>query len=195
MWIQSTFSSYFFCLFNSFICFFFQWVATTYIYANCCILKTIIDSIKNKRLHERTQKNLTMSSQIDRKISKKINCLHNKGQQRLLNWIHNFRSTFKYIDINQSANAHTKLFTSLLLKKKNEINGKLIICNMCWYVLYRRTNSMSWLLNLWFIYPTAQTRHHLYWITSLLILITYLMILMNFDGIATVSIPNLFLSV
>lgn len=51
---------------------FFQWVATTYIYANFCILKTIIDSIKNKRLHERTQKIWLCRLKLIAKYRKKL---------------------------------------------------------------------------------------------------------------------------
>lgn len=67
------------------------------------------------------QRKIAYVVRIDQEIQKKkINRLYKKGHQRLLNWIHKFRPTFKYIDM-QTLQTHTRtqLFTSLLTNIKD----------------------------------------------------------------------------
>lgn len=143
-------------LFDRFHIFLLKNLVVRFIYADLYLLKTNNQFNKNERLHERTTKNCLCRSNWSRNPKEKINRLHKKGHQRLLNWIHKFRPTFKYIDM-QTLQTHTRtqLFTSLLTNKiPLTVNSLFAICADCWRILYMVAiigHERAYELNSWFV--------------------------------------------
>lgn len=78
------------------------------------------------------QRKIAYVVRIDQEIQKKkIKRLYKKGHQRLLNWIHKFRPTFKYIDM-QTLQTHTIIYIIInKYKRPLTVNSLFAICADC----------------------------------------------------------------